>query len=313
MQKSHKPTAVLALFLSTFGWALAPIFIRYLSTSYDVNTQNFIRYLGATLPLLIISLVWYREEFRLVLKHRNAMLGIGLVNIFQQWSWTIGCAGSTATTAQLISKTSIVFVIALSFFLFHEERAVIRSRLYQAGTFLSLLGLVAVISRDPSSILPHFDIPTVMLIFTSIMWAVYTIWGKHLVSTVHPVPMFTVIAIGTTIASFIMACIWGNPANAFTAGPSIFWIAIISGIVCIAISHPTFHFAQKHLGSALCSSVALLNPLVTYFIALCIWPDEKLILTQWFGAAALLAGTLLVTYAGHQVHEGQTGQEKNVC
>ena len=310
MQKSHKPTAVAALVLSTFGWALAPIFIRYLSTSYDVNTQNFIRYLGATLPLLIICLVWYREEFRVVLAHRNALLGIGIVNILQQWSWTIGCAGSTATTAQLISKISIVFVIALSFLLFHEERAVIRSRLYQIGTLLSLVGLAAVISRDPASIIPRIDLPTFMLLFTSVLWAVYTVWGKHLVATVHPIPMFTVIAIGTTLGSLVMAIIWGQPSTLVSAGMAPFWIAVISGVVCIAASHPTFHFAQKHLGSALCSSVALLNPLVTYMIALCIFPDEELVLTQWIGAAALLVGTLLVTYAGQRVH-GRNGNRQS--
>lgn len=302
MERSHKPTAVSALILSTIGWALAPIFIRHLSTLYDVNTQNFIRYLSATLPLLAASLIAYRADLMTVLRQPRAMLGIGLVNVFQQWSWTLGCAGSTATTAQLISKISIVFVIVFSFFLFHEERAVIRSRFYQVGTLLSFVGLAAVISRDRNSIVPHFDFATMMLLLTSVLWAVYTVWGKHLVTNVHPVPMFTVIAVFTTLASLGMALIWGTPSDLVAHGAKPLWIAFVSGVFPIAMSHPAFHFAQKHLGSALCSSVALLNPLVTYGIALFLWADERLVATQWFGAAVLLVGTLLVTYAGQRVH-----------
>ena len=45
-------------------------------------------------------------------------------------------------------------------------------------------------------------------------------------------------------------------------------IAIVSGIIPIAIGHTAFHYAQKYLGSSLCSSIALFNPLLTYAVVL---------------------------------------------
>ncbi len=72
------------------------------------------------------------------------------------------------------------------------------------------------------------------------------------------------------------------------------YLGVISGLIPIALAHPAFHYGQRWLGSAFCSSVALFNPLVTYLVALMIWPDERLILTQWIGSGVLVAGTLLV-------------------
>jgi drug/metabolite transporter (DMT)-like permease len=85
-----------------------------------------------------------------------------------------------------------------------------------------------------------------------------------------------------------------------SAGARNVLIGVISGLIPIALAHPAFHYAQRNLGSAFCSSVALFNPFVTYLIALFIFPDERLILTQWFGAGILVIGTLMVVYTGRK-------------
>ena len=297
MNQSQRFSAWVCLMVAACGWALAPIFIRQLSTVYDPHTQNLLRYASATLPLLLISAIWFREDLAAAFRGYKGMLGIAALNVVQQHAWTLGCAGSTATTAQLVMKLSIVFIILFSFFLFHEERSVIKSRIYQFGTLLSFVGAAAVISDNPASIVPNLDFPTLMLLATAILWAVYTVWAKHLVMNVHPVPMFTVLSVYTTIGFAVLSPATGDTSRLVTAGWQPAVIAIVSGLIPIAWAHPSFHYAQKHLGSALCSSVALFNPLVTYAVALWIFPDEHLVLTQWLGAALLLLGTFLVLSA----------------
>ena len=282
------------------GWALAPIFIRQLSTIYDPHTQNLLRYASATLPLFVISIIWFRKDLFTSFRGYKGMLGIAALNVLQQHVWTVGCAGSTATTAQFITKLSIVFVILFSFFLFHEERSVIKSPFYAVGTFLSFLGAAAVISDNPSTMVPSLDFPTLMLLATALLWAVYTVWAKHLVMNVHPIPMFTVLSVYTTIGFAVLSPLTGDTYRLVTAGWYPAAVGIVSGLIPIALAHPAFHYAQKNLGSALCTSVALFNPLVTYAIALWIFPDEHMVLTQWLGAALLLLGTLLVIYAGRR-------------
>ncbi len=298
MNRSHRFTAGVNLAISSIGWALAPIFIRDLSAVYEPHTQNLLRYASATVPLLIISFIWFRPGLRAALRNWPGMLGIAVLNVAQQYTWAVGCAGSTATTAQLVSKLSIVFVIIFGFMLYREERAVIGSPWYLVGTVLSFGGLTALISSDSASLIPVLDWPMLMLLATAVFWGGYTVWAKHLVDGVHPIPMFTMIAVYTTIGCALLSVTMGQPAALITAGMKPTLIAIASGLIPIALAHPTFFYAQKYLGSAFSSSVALLNPLVTYAIALWIWPDERLVLHQWAGAALLLAGTLMVTRAG---------------
>lgn len=298
MNRSHRFSAGVNLAISSVGWAMAPIFIRDLSSVYEPHTQNLLRYASATAPLLIISLIWFRPGLRASLRNWRGMLGIAVLNVTQQYTWAVGCAGATATTSQLVSKLSIVFVIIFGFILYREERVVIRSAWYLIGTLLSFGGLAALISSDPASLVPVLDWPMAMLLATAVFWGGYTVWTKHLVDDVHPIPMFTVLSVYTTLGCAILSVTIGQPASLMTAGTKATLIAIASGLIPIALAHPTFFYAQKHLGSAFSSSVALLNPLVTYAIALWIWPDEHLVPHQWMGAAALLVGTLMVTRAG---------------
>jgi drug/metabolite transporter (DMT)-like permease len=252
--------------------------------------------------LLLISLIWFREDLVAAFRAYRGMLGISLLNVLQQHVWTLGCAGSTATTAQLISKLSVVFVIFFSFFLFREERGVIRSPFYVLGTVLSFLGAAAVISSDPSTIVPKIDFATTMLLLLAMIWAVYAVWAKHLVSNIHPIPMFTVVSIYTTIAFAVLSLTAGDIHCLVAAGWREAGIGVASGLIPIALAHPTYHYAQKYLGSALCSSVALFNPLLTYAIAMWVFPDEHMILTQWLGAGLLILGTLSVISAGRRNH-----------
>jgi len=300
MNHSHRFAAAVNLAVATAGWALAPIFIRDLSTVYEPHTQNFLRYLSATGPLLLISLVWFRPGLYAALRNRRSMIGIAALNVAQQYTWTVGCAGSTATTAQLVSKLSIVFVVILGFILYHEERAVIRSPGYIGGTMLSFGGLAALIATDPASLIPVMNWPMAMLLATAAFWGGYTIWAKHLVGSLHPIPMFTVLSIYTTAGCGFLALTLGHPSALAAAGMKPAVTAVISGLIPIALAHPAFFHAQKHLGSAFCTSVALLNPLITYAIAMWIWPDEHMALHQWAGAAALLAGTFMIVRAGRR-------------
>jgi drug/metabolite transporter (DMT)-like permease len=293
-----------ALVFAVAGWALAPIFIRYLSISYDSYTQNVLRYASAAVPLTIICLLYFRRELWVALGNMKGIMGISILNVVQQQTWTVGCAGATATTAQLISKLSVVLVVIFSFYLFHEERAVIKSPIYLAGTLLSLAGVCAVMSDDPATMMPVLNAPTLLLLATAVFWGGYMVWAKHIVMRMHPIPMFTAISIYVTLGFVLLDVFLGRPASLVRAGGQAALIGIVSGLIPIAMAHPCYHFAQKHLGAAWCSSISLLNPLMTYAVALFFFADERMVPTQWAGAAVLLAGTLIVTYAGRRVATG---------
>lgn len=303
MNRSALVSSSSALALSVARWSSAPVFIRGLSGAYDPYSQAFVRYASATVVLVALVFLTHRREFLRLLRNPRPVLGIAALNVAQQTFWTMGCYGTRATLAQLITRLSVIFVILFSFFLFREERAVIRSTVYQLGTLLSLVGVAGVLMTNPASLLPVFDGPAVLLLLTALCWGVYIVWAKHIVSDLHPLPMFTVTAILTTFGFALLTVVVGKPASLIEAGPKITAVAFVSGMFPIALAHPCFHFAQKYLGSAFSSSIVLLTPLGTYLLAL-IFLGERLLPSQWGGAGMLILGTLLVTWAGHRAHRG---------
>lgn len=300
--------AAVALALASIGWSLAPIFIRMCSTDFDPVTQSFLRYVSGSMLLSVICLVRWRDDFLRTLRHPGQLIGISALNVFMQYIWTVGCYGTPATTAQLIIKLSTVFVIALAYILYHEERAVIRDPRYLGGTAVSLIGLVFVLMQDAHSFVPVLNTATFLLVLMSICWAIYAVWGKHLAWKIHPVPMFGVLSLHTMIGLGILTLILGNHAQTATASVRVVTIAVVSGFISIGMAHPAFQYAQRELGSAFCTSANLINPLFTFLFALALLPGERMQPMQWLGAALLMAGMGFVLVASQR----QQFREPNV-
>ena len=185
--------------LASLGWSMAPVFIRYLSDDYDPVSQAFLRYIGGATGLAVFCLVFYRDPFLKLLRRPWPVLAISIHNCVQQYAWTVGCYGTQATVAQLVVKLNVVFIIIFAFVLFREERAVIKSPMYLAGTVLSFFGVAVVLVEYPTNFAFELSGPSLILLLTALFWAIYAVWGKHLATDISPVPMFGAIAILTTI------------------------------------------------------------------------------------------------------------------
>ena len=291
------PAAYGALSVGVVGWALSPVFIRFLSEPFDPFTQAFVRYSCAAAALIIICGLWLPRELMAAVRQWRPLLALSVVVVGFQYLWTAACFGANPTIAQLTTKLGLLFVILLSFILFREERGVIKSAAYIVGTILSLIGVALVLARAPGSLTPQIDRYSLMLLMAAVCWAIYVVTAKHLVFGLHPVAMFTVLAVYCSAGLGLLSAFFGQPAAILGLDAQTSALLIISGLFPIAAAHPAYHFAQKHLGSAFCGSVELLNPLITFMIAIMIWPDERLNLVQWIGTAALLTGCFLVLHS----------------
>ena len=293
-------TAGAGLAVAIMGWALAPVFIRYLSTSYDPFTHIFFRYLATSSTLLVVCAVWFRTEVRRMLRRPRMILVLTALNVAQQILWTYGCYGSSATMAQLITKLSVVLVILFSFVFFREERRVIANPLFGVGALCSFVGLTALLLEDPAALRFTWNWPTLFLILTAVCWAVYTVWAKHLVTDAHPVALFGVLAVASTVCFAVLAALLGDIGQIRRVPPGHAAIFFFSGVLPLALAHPCYFYAQKHLGAALSGVTQLTVPLLTFLVAIFLWADEWLRPTQWVGAALLLGGTAMVILVGQR-------------
>lgn len=298
------------LALASLGWSTAPVFIRYLSGAYDPFSQAAFRYACAAGFLIAYSLVFHRKGLLDAFRAPGPTIGLAVTNAFMQTCWTLGLYHTTATLGQLINKTQVVMVILLSFFVFHDERAIIRSPRFILGTLLGMVGACGVLIENPSaSWIPTINLAAGLLFASAFGWAIYAVWGKHtVVHRLHPVPMFTVVSIYTSLGLGVLSALFGHPETILAASAMTTVLAVISGILPIAIAHSAFHDAQKYLGSAFCGSILLLNPLVTHLLALMLWKDEAMRWVQWVGTAFLLGGSLLVIFA----ERNASGNRRNV-
>lgn len=303
MSDSIRKRAYLGLLFVGMAWAIGPVTIRLLRNDYDVYTLALARYVAAVIPLLIYSLVYHRPGLKAALKLSRNLLPLAVMNILMLITWTFACYGTPAVTAQLIVKISVIFVVLLSFLLFHEERRVIRDPGYLLGTAVSFVGLTIVLTGGTFTLALAVSGSSMLLILTALIWAGYAVWMKHLVTNIHPVPLVTVLAVYTTIGLTITAAVMGDITTLIPSDSRIALIAFISGFVPIAMAHPVYHFAQKHLGSAVCSSWTLLNPFFTFLASLVLLPNERLGAIGLLGGCILLSGTLCVTLSSNRAHK----------
>ncbi len=299
------PLAHAGVLVAAFGWGLGPVMIRYLSGDYAPYTQAFIRYLVATAVLIAYGLLFERRELARALRHARPLIGVAAFNVIGMAAWTVACYSTTATTAQLVTKMHLPCVIALSYLCFREERRIIRSPLFLGGTVMGLIGVAAVLIEDPSaSLLPTFGPATLLLLVVSVFWASYTISSKHMVAGLHPVAMFTVVCFYSTVALGALSCLFERPINLFPATPWHMCVVVLSSVLPIAIGHSAYHYGQKHLGAAYCSSLLLVTPIVANIAGTFLWEDERMAWLQWLGAAVLLAGSFFVIHAGRTAGAG---------
>lgn len=293
---SRKQKAGVALSLAILGWSFSPICIRYLQDMYDPFTQAGIRYFGAVLFIIPYCLLFHRESFQKAFSRPIPTLILSVINVFMQSTWTIGVYYSTASLGQILVKIQIPIVAFFSFIVFAKERSLIKRPLFIVGSLLGIVGSILLIYK-PSSIneFPYLYRAIISLFLSAFLWGIYCVYGKYTVEKeLHPIPMFGVISIYTTIGLFILGGLLGEPGRMFQTNTSIHLLAIFSGLLPIAVAHSSFHYAQWHLGSAFCNTLLTLNPLITHFIALLLWKNEYLNTIQWIGTSILLLGCLLV-------------------
>lgn len=292
------PWPYLAIAAASVSWGLSPVMIRFLSGTYDPFTQAFARYGSACLVLLGISLIWFRAELLQIARKPFGILGLALVNLCIQTAWTFGCYYSKSVTAQLIIKLDTIFVIVFAYLLYREERSVIRNPLFLGGVLLCFCGTAGIIfSRGGGADFHQPLWASALLVLFAFGWGVYSVWGKHLVGNIHPMPLFTVIATLTAMGFAFLAARYGSPGTILRAQRTDQIVLLLSGLLPVALAHCCFLYAQKPLGAAFCSTILLLNPLVTFAAANLLFDDEALAPAQFLAAGFILAGAAAVVRA----------------
>lgn len=284
-----------ACITAVFLWATAPVFIRYFTTYLDAWTQNLLRYLAASffwLPFLLFALrknlfdhsIWSR-----------ALLPTA-ANIIMQTLWAKTMYYIEPAFASLLNQSSLIWIALLSLLLFPQERNLIKSKRFWLGMVLSVIGVTGVLCFKEGFGSFKTTIGIALALGNALGWAVYIISAKIALKNIDSRAGFSVVSIYTVIGLAILALLFGNIRQCLQMSSRPWFLLVISGIFCIAISHALYYAAIKCIGTMIPSIILLSTPFIVLTISHIVF-GESLNGPQWFFGLTLLCGSALAVYS----------------
>jgi drug/metabolite transporter (DMT)-like permease len=287
---------VLPILAAILCWAAASLFVRFFSFRMDLHTQNFFRYLGASLLLGPVVTFVYPGCFRRFLTRWHIFLPLGAMLVAFQILWCASIYRIEIGFASLLGKVSTLLITLIAFTVHPEERRIIRSPLFLTGLALGFVGMAGVVAGIPnfSQGLSGMQKTGIMyLMGSAVVWAVYVNIIKAVLRTENSLQAITFICISTTVLYFPILLLWGHPGILLQSGAWLTALLLLSGMIGIAGANSSYYLSIKRIGLAPSSNLVLAD---TFVVALASGPlfGEHLSTLQWIFGLLLLAGCWLV-------------------
>lgn len=300
--------ATLACIGTLLLWSGGPNFIEFLTKYLDSWTQNMLRYLAACLFWLPFLLFLIKKKRVNKSIWRRALLPT-VPNLAMQSLWAAGFYYLDPTFLVLLTKTSVIWVVAFSFIFFVEERPLLKSKRFWFGAVLSVFGVVGVLFFKEDFATSKTIVGVVIALGTSIMLALYPISVKIAFKDVDSRAGFSVISIYTVFGLFVLALIFGRPTDCVEMGAWPWACVVISGVTAIGLGHVLYYVAIKRIGATIPALVILSQPFTVFAISN-IFFGESLNELQWLFGAVLLAGSALAIWAQRHLKPGPVSDNK---
>ena len=285
-------------------WAIGPLFVKNFTLYYDVWTQNAFRYVCATVALMAFAVAGPRRPtLRFPRRLWGPLLLVVGANVGMQSLFGMVYYYLYPSVATLVGQLAVIMVIALSFFLFRDERRVIRSPLFIAGSLLALLGVATVIWRqDPATMrqlrVTHSQFMTGigLVVLWSFFSALYIVTIKRVVREMKPVAAFTNVAWMTTLCLVAMMLSLGRPQDLWRQPVQPLLGLVWTGVLCIAVAHVLYYVVIRRVKVVIVVTLMQLVPVLTCALSAA-WYGDHLSPLQSAGGAVTLIGAWLASMA----------------
>ena len=279
--------------IATFMWIWPPIFIKYLGSYFDDFTQNFYRYLSAVVFLLSFSLINYRDEFIKALGNlRQFILPTLLVCIFQTL-WVRGIGLLEPGVVALLHRSNVLFVVLFSFLLFEDERRIIKSKYFVAGSLMAIAGVAGIIVGRYGVRFGNSDLGVVLILLCGIGWALYLITVKKIVRKVNTLVSVSIIFSLATPFFLIGSLFFGDIGAVLETPVLVNVLLFVSGICCVGIANAFNYRSIKLIGTAISSSFILITPFFTAILSYYIF-GETFTFWQIISGVVLIMGCIML-------------------
>lgn len=203
--------------------------------------------------------------------------------------WNIAIQESSATQASLLTNLSPLWV-GIGSFLFLKTKPATN---FWIGTAISLFGMIMLVGFQ-FFIELNFDTAFLLAVLSGILYAIYLLVSKKVLSKVDVLSFMTISLISSSIYLGIICLILEEPFFGFSdAG----WLVLlIQAVVCQLLAWLLLSYATQHM-RATRISLSLLGQAVLTSILAWLFLDEIITLQMIIGGIILLLGIRITFYS----------------
>ncbi len=283
---------IIPIIAVAFIWGGFNVFIKVLSSQFDVVTQSFFWYLSGGTATLLLAAIIAPKELLAAFKNIKLFLVPAIIITIHFISFIKGVYMTNATSSALIAKLNAIFVPMLSFLFFPDERRIIKNKKFLLGTFLAFIGVAGVILVKKESLSDYDNRGAALLVFSMFCVAIYVIKIKKIVQKIHPL---VIIACVLLLACFIflpLVLLFGNLHQILEVEAKTVFLLLVASAVSFGAGDSLYYYAIRHLGASVSTSFLLITPLIAGVLAF-FTLGELLTIGQIFFSAILILGCLL--------------------
>ena len=280
---NNKPR--IALLIGIICISIFPILVRLNLTPGLISAfYRMAIALGLLLPYVIIAK-------KLVLPNTKLLftaIVCGILFASDVAVWNIAIQTSSATQATLLTNLAPVWVGILSYLFLKNKPA----QNFWIGTLVAILGMITLVGFEFFIDL-NFDLAFSLAILSGILYAIYILVSKNVLSEVDVYSFMTITLFSSTLFLGIISLITGEPFSGFS---NLGWFVLfIQGAVCQLAAWLLISYATQNMRATRVSLSLLSQAVIATFLAW-LFIDEQVTLQMILGGIILLLGIRITFY-----------------
>jgi drug/metabolite transporter (DMT)-like permease len=270
-------------------WGFSFIATKHALNELSPVTIVFIRQL---LGIVFLGMVAKRQKHSFSVKGKDLywIIILAAVASVHLWIQVTGLQWTSASNTGWIIGTTPVFMVMLSLVFFKEKI----SGMQWLGILISFIGLIILVSQGDLSSLDFItNKGDVLIILSSVTWAIYSLVNKKI--TFHYSPVMTTFYLFVFVSVMLLPfAVNKENINSVLELSSSGWISVLFlGVVCSGAAYALWAQALSEMSASKVGAFLYIEPFVTFFGAWLLLGEHVTILTLVSGFV-IIAGVFLV-------------------
>ena len=282
-------TSFVLIFVSLV-WAGSFIVVKNITEEIDPIDLGFLRYLVAT-PIMVLILFIRNKDIVIPKKELPLLSVLGLTGVTLLYVFQfIGIKYTNASTASVLINTNPIFIAILSVIFLKEFFS--KKKIF--GVLLSFLGVIIILyarlSIEIFTIDNIFFIGSILMLLSAFCWAIYSVVGKHLISSYDTLTVTTYAFLLGTIfyIPFVIPNIFTSIQNVTSNG----WLSILYlALFCSVFGYLGWYYALKKTDAS--KAAVYLNLIPLFTIIMSFFYGENITIFFLIGAILIIYGVYI--------------------